>query len=78
MESSVGIHLRPDPSAEAGDALAGTLVGSAAETSSANPAGPNMSLADIAIRALKPRATSFKFLDGDGLHLWVVSSGTKV
>jgi len=37
-----------------------------------------MSLADIAIRALKPRATSFKFLDGDGLHLWVVSSGTKV
>ncbi len=37
-----------------------------------------MSLTDIAIRALKPRATRFKVSDGDGLQIWVLPSGTKV
>lgn len=37
-----------------------------------------MALTDVAIRALKPRATKQKVSDGEGLQLWVLPTGTKV
>lgn len=37
-----------------------------------------MALTDVAIRALKPKATKHKVSDSEGLQLWVLPTGTKV